>query len=109
MRLPARVVAFSKTRNAILLDVSGGGAKLLVDGDPPQGEVLVRWGNHEAHGSLCWQRGNQCGITFDHKVPQEVLLATAALNESAALPEGADLVTASAQAWADGSAKFGFD
>lgn len=109
MRLPARLVTFSKTYPAILLDVSAGGAKVEVEGDPPRGEILLRWDRHEAHGAVCWHRDGRWGIAFDARVPQHVLLATGELNEAAALPADLDLTAVAALGWADGSAKFGFD
>ena len=109
VRLPARLVTFSKTYAGILLDVSAGGAKLQVEGAPPHGEILLRWDRYEAHGSVCWQKDGRCGIAFDAKVPQQVLLATGELNETSALPGELDLTGAAALAWAEGSAKFGFD
>jgi len=109
VRLPARVETLTRTRLVILLDVSGGGARVQFEGAPPAGEVLLRWAGNEAHGRICWQRGGLCGVAFDHRVRQEALLATARTNEASALPEDLDLTTAAARSWADGSIKFGFD
>jgi hypothetical protein len=109
VRLPAKVVTMSKTYPAILLDVSGGGAKVEIEGDPPRGEVMLRWGKFEAHGAVCWEKAGRCGLSFDSKVPQDVLLATGDLNEAAAIPADCSLTAHAAQGWADGSGKFGFD
>lgn len=109
VRLPAKLVTFSKTYPAILLDVSGGGAKLEFEGEPPHGELMLRWGKFEAHGSITWLRGQRCGIQFGCKLPQEVLVATDELNQSGALPADCGLTGDAARAWADGSGKFGFD
>lgn len=60
-----QLVSQSASIDVTLIDISNTGAKLHGAKFPSTGQcVLVRIGPMEAHGTIAWSEGDQCGIHF---------------------------------------------
>lgn len=86
LRLPAFADMHSGTVRVVLCDISLGGAKVFTHGALPVArEVLLRWGPHEAFGTIVWERDGLRGVQFDQLLPAAVLIATRDLQDAGGL------------------------
>ena len=109
VRLHATIKTLSGSLSAILENISKKGAKLSVQAALREGrQVVVQWHGHEAFGMVAWSSSTHCGVTLSSELGEAVLRSTLNLNETFNVPED-DTDRLAARAWADGSARFGFD
>lgn len=52
---------------------------------PVAREVLLRWGPHEAFGTIVWDRDGLRGVQFDQALPAAVLIATRDMQDAGGL------------------------
>ena len=72
--LAASAMAPGTSRSVIVTDVSPTGAKLQGRELPGAGaNVLVTVGEMELFASVAWTRFNECGITFEAQLSDEVM------------------------------------
>jgi hypothetical protein len=77
LRLPAYAITHKSTLRVVLCDLSQSGAKVFCKADLARGRDLVlRWGNHEAFGTVKWEREGFRGLEFDEPVTVAVLTDT---------------------------------
>lgn len=106
VRLPARLVTRTLTKQVILADLSLTGAKVATDAELKLGtEVVLEWGKFEAFGEVVWCRGQFCGIAFFDPIAQGVLLATRDLDDTSHLPRDRDMLREVAQGWVKGGTR----
>ena len=92
------------TSRVILADLSISGARILTNDPPKKGtEVLLRWDQFEAFGEVVWTGGVHCGIAFFDPIPEQSVLATRELDDTARLPEDKELVREAVRHWAEGT------
>lgn len=93
----------TETCRVILADLSVGGARILKDNPPKVGtEALLRWHQFEAFGEVVWSEGVHCGIAFFDTIPEEAVLATRELDDTARLPQDKELLREAVRHWAEG-------
>jgi hypothetical protein len=110
VRLQATLQTRSGTQSAILENISKSGAKLRATNPPAAGsDVILRWHEHEAFGSISWTSATHCGLRFPSILSPAQLQATLALDDIAHVPEELDDAAAAAKAWAEGSIRVGLD
>ena len=62
----AVVMTLSRTRTAVVADLSSSGIRLKGDDLPSKGQLLeVKLDNVVAFGAVVWSTGSQCGIAFE--------------------------------------------
>jgi len=86
LRLAAYADAHAGTTRVVLCDISQGGAKIFTHAAlPPGRDVLLRWGPHEAFGTVIWEREGLRGIQFDEPLPPSLLRSTRDMQDAAGL------------------------
>lgn len=82
LRLPAFAILHSATERVVLCDLSQGGAKIFSNIDLPEGRDLVlRWGKHEAFGTIMWKREGMNGVQFDEPLAVSAIIDTRDLQD----------------------------
>jgi hypothetical protein len=77
VELPARLVTLDGFIQAVLLDLSFKGAKVLVGAELKVGkEAELSWDSFGAFCTITWISDGQCGLKFDEPLPPHVLIAT---------------------------------
>ncbi|KQM19767.1 hypothetical protein ASE49_05340 [Novosphingobium sp. Leaf2] len=106
VRLPARLVTHTATRQVVLSDLSCNGARVLMHEPLAIGcEVVLEWDRFDAFGTVVWCHADRSGIAFIDPVEKAVLIATRALDDRARLPQDRELVRQVAKRWVEGSAR----
>ena len=77
-----------------LIDLSQGGAHLILSRPAPLREGLLTWLRFEAFADVVWQHGEHVGLAFDELVPIPSLVETRMRAPS--------VVREAAQAWVSG-------
>ncbi len=98
--IAARFDTLEGSQTVRLVDLSQGGAHIILGkpGSPAAG--LLTWLDFEAFGETAWQEGDSLGLTFERLLPLSCLVATRKRAPSVVRAEalGEDL----AQAWVSG-------
>jgi len=107
VRLSARLILLSGTRNCVLTDLSGTGARVVCGlgaREPFQSgeEAMLLWGEFEAFGRLVWTAGASCGLAFGRPIPRPVLLKTRDLDKRERLPDDRETLRRTARQFAEG-------
>ena len=59
-----------------LIDLSQGGAHVILSRPTPIGEGVLRWLRFEVYGEVAWQEDHHVGLRFDGLLPLPVLVET---------------------------------
>ena len=59
-----------------LLDISQGGAHVLLPGETPIREGVLMWMRFDVFGMTVWQQGDELGMKFERPLPREWLIET---------------------------------
>lgn len=98
--IAARFDTLDGTQKVRLVDLSQGGAHIILSkpGEPAAG--LLTWLDFEAFGETAWREGEDLGLKFERLLPLSCLVATRKRAPSVVRAEelGEDL----AQAWVSG-------
>lgn len=104
-RLPLGIAAHLDTihgRKAVrLVDLSQGGAKIVLPIDIPIRDCVLTWLEFEAFCSAVWHDGPRLGLTFEEPLPLATLVATRNVAPSIIRAESLSVETA-ARAWVRG-------
>lgn len=86
LRLPAFAIVHSGTMRVILCDLSQRGAKVFSNTNLPHNrDVVLRWGNHEAFGTIVWHRDGLHGVQFDEPLAAADLIATRDMQDASGM------------------------
>ena len=86
LRLPAQIITPKGTERVVLCDLSEDGARVFARTDLPRGrDVVLRWGQSEAFGSVVWERAGFHGLQFEEPLARAVLVAARAMQDTAGL------------------------
>jgi hypothetical protein len=86
LRLAAYADLHAGTVRVVLCDISQGGAKVFAHAALPVGrDLLLRWGPHEAFGTVVWERDGLRGVQFDELLPASALIATRDMQDAGGL------------------------
>lgn len=110
-RLRLRLAGFADlhagTLRVVLCDISQGGAKVFSHGALPAGrDVLLRWGPHEAFGTVVWEREGLRGVRFDEPLPAAVLVATRDMQDAGGLTRDQVAEWVAEKGWSFGKALY---
>jgi hypothetical protein len=83
-----------------LVDLSQGGAHVILSRPDEAGAGVLTWLDFETFGELAWQDGNGIGLTFDKLLPLACLVETRQRAPSVVRAE--ELGTELAKAWVSG-------
>jgi hypothetical protein len=59
-----------------LVDISQGGAHLILPGDVPIREGVLMWMRFDVFGMTVWQQDDELGMKFERPLPREWLIET---------------------------------
>ncbi len=104
----ARLDTLSGWQHIRLVDLSQGGAQLILSKPEIFREALLKWIRFEAFGIVAWQDEEHLGLQFDTLIPLPYLVETRMRAPSVVREEvlGSQLA---AQAWVEGSLNQGVD
>lgn len=74
--IPARFDTLDGRQNVRLVDLSQGGAQIVLPGEAPVREGVLTWMRFETFGMAVWQDGESVGLEFDRPLSLECLRAT---------------------------------
>lgn len=74
--IPARLETLEGRQQVRLVDLSHGGAQIVLENDAPVREGVLSWMRFETFGIAAWQDGESVGLTFDRPLSRECLVAT---------------------------------
>ena len=84
---PAILQTMTTLTNGSLSDISELGARFEALEPPGAGATaLLRWGSHEAVGTIVWSEDHSCGVRFKQPLPPELVAETAALTGVREIP-----------------------
>ena len=84
-----------------LLNLSRGGAQMILSRTDPVREGVISWLRFETYGVAIWQNGNQLGLAFDRMLSLPCLVETRE-QAPAVVREEALSAEAAAHDWVDG-------
>ena len=91
-----------------LIDLSQGGAHLILSKPVPLREGVLKWLRFEAYGVVVWQRDEHVGLSFDNLVPIPHLVETRQRAPTVVREESMATEIA-AQDWVSGKVHLGAD
>jgi hypothetical protein len=74
--IPARFETLDGRQQVRLVDLSHGGAQIVLENDAPVREGVLSWLQFETFGIAAWQDGENLGLTFDRNLSRGCLVAT---------------------------------
>lgn len=74
--IPAHFETLDGRRKVRLLDISQGGAHVLLTDESPIREGVLMWMRFDAFGMTIWQNGDELGMKFERPVAREWLIET---------------------------------
>lgn len=74
--IPARFETLDGRYNVRLVDISQGGAHIVMPEDAPVREGVLTWMKYETFGIAVWQEGDNVGLEFDRPLSLDCLRAT---------------------------------
>jgi len=82
LALPARLMLPNEEIHCVLEDLSLGGARIRIGKLPKLGaSVWLRFSDYEIFGSVAWTRGHLCGLTFEQRIPKDIILHMRVLSD----------------------------
>jgi len=72
----ARLDMLSGWQRVRLIDLSQGGAHLILSRPEPIGEGVLKWLRFDAYGAVAWQEREHVGMKFDGLLPLPWLVET---------------------------------
>ncbi|OCC24766.1 hypothetical protein MB02_04650 [Croceicoccus estronivorus] len=82
LALPAKLMLPNEEMHCMLEDLSLGGARIRIEKLPRLGaSVWLRFSDYEIFGSVAWARGHLCGLTFEERIPKDIILHMRALSD----------------------------
>ena len=104
-RLPLGIPAILETihgrKTVRLVDLSQGGAHVIVPADVHIRDCVLRWLGLEAFCSAAWRKGEHLGLTFEEPLPISTLVATRNVAPSI-IREASLIAESAARAWVQG-------
>jgi hypothetical protein len=91
----ARFDTLDGRQDVRLIDLSQGGAHVILSRPDPVREGVLAWIGFDSYAAVAWQRDNHVGLEFDRPLPLSCLVETRRRAPS--------VVREAAQAWVDGT------
>lgn len=99
--IPALLETLYGRKHVRMVDLSQGGASVILPQEIQMRECIARWLDFEVFCSRVWQDGTLVGLTFERPLPLSTLLATRKLAPELIRDEELDVHRA-AQSWTAG-------
>ena len=74
--IPARLETLDGRQQVRLVDLSHGGAQIVLENETPVREGVLTWMRFETFGIAAWQDGENVGLKFDRPLSRPCLTAT---------------------------------
>ncbi|MCT2559037.1 PilZ domain-containing protein [Tsuneonella sp. YG55] len=98
--ISARLDTLSGRQSVRLVNLSQGGAQLILSVPDEAGEGMLTWLDFEMFGELAWQKGDRVGLTFDEPLAPLCLAETRRRAPSVVLDEA--MGASFTKAWVSG-------
>lgn len=82
VEMPARLMTLDGWRMGAMLDLSQGGARLLLDTPGRFSGGVLHWLDYQAFGYPVWRAGRDIGLEFEEALPLDWVIATRGWNPS---------------------------
>lgn len=99
--IPALLETLHGRKHVRLVDLSQGGALILLPQEFPVRDCILRWLGFELFCSTAWQRGTQIGLMFERELTIAMMMSTREHAPAVLAREEAE-TAAAAQGWAEG-------
>jgi hypothetical protein len=76
LRVPAQLATLDGPKHVILDDLSETGAQITLPQEQRFSSGLLQWLTYDVFADLIWQEGLSCGLLFEERLTEEVLLET---------------------------------
>lgn len=104
----AELQTFDGRLKVRLIDLSQGGARLLLSEPADARQGVLTWFDFEAFGSVVWREGKQLGLGFEEPLPLSTLIETRQWAPSV-VREEAILARKAAKEWVTGTYRTGVE
>lgn len=98
--IAARLETLSGSQKVRLIDLSQGGAQVILSRPDEAGQGVLSWLDFESFGDLAWRDEGHIGLKFDQLLPLGCLVETRKRAPSVVRDE--EMGTSMAQAWVSG-------
>ncbi|WP_068073514.1 PilZ domain-containing protein [Novosphingobium lentum] len=106
--LHAKLITVFRTWDAILADLSAGGAMIALPNEAKCGQdAILTWHGNEAFGRIVWVDGRLCGVSFFDPLPRSVILDSRRLDEANHARNDMEQRRQFARTWVTGGSRTG--